>query len=248
LSPRLACAAGLKPFLPPGVLTLIFHLSVFAVGVKGIFSWFISFRNYPYRKISTWIFKVSEIGMGKQTRNLYLFEDFTLDISRKCLWRTGNLVSLTPKALETLLVLIKYRKNVVEKDTLLSEVWADTFVEEATLAQNISTLRRVLGSRPDKPFIETIPRRGYRFVMEVREITTAEDAAQAPGENLVQLKKYEKEKVFAARPLHFPESEADNIALVSVIVQATVSAAGNYIFSITRRGNDWVLQMRQIEY
>jgi DNA-binding winged helix-turn-helix (wHTH) protein len=186
--------------------------------------------------------------MDEQARNLYLFEDFTLDISRKCLWRTGNVVSLTPKALETLLVLIKYRERVVEKNTLLSEVWADTFVEEATLAQNISTLRRVLGTRPDKTFIETIPRRGYRFVMEVREIVAAEETALVERPAEISVERSEKEKVFAARPLHLAESEADDVSLLSVIVQANVSATGNYIFSITRRGNDWVLQMRQIEY
>ena len=192
--------------------------------------------------------------MDEQARNLYLFEDFTLDISRKCLWRTGSLVSLTPKALETLLVLVKYRERVVEKDTLLNEVWADTFVEEATLAQNISTLRRVLGTRPDKTFIETIPRRGYRFVMEVREIAAPAEAeetalAERSAEMSAEMsaKRSEKEKVFAARPLQLAESEADDVSLLSVIVQANVSATGNYIFSITRRGNDWVLQMRQIE-
>ncbi len=193
--------------------------------------------------------------MNEPARNLYLFEDFTLDISRKCLWRTGSLVSLTPKALETLLVLVKYRERVVEKDTLLSEVWADTFVEEATLAQNISTLRRVLGTRPDKKFIETIPRRGYRFVMEVREIVATEETeetalaerlAERPAE--ISVKRSEKEKIFAARPLRLTESEADDVSLLSVIVQANISATGNYIFSITRRGNDWILQMRQIEY
>lgn len=112
--------------------------------------------------------------MDKQATNLYQFEDFSLDASRKCLWRAGTLVSLTPKAFETLLVLVKNSGAVVEKNTLLNEVWADTFVEEATLAQNISTLRKVLGSSPEKQFIETVPRRGYRFVAEVREIVDAE--------------------------------------------------------------------------
>ena len=185
--------------------------------------------------------------MDKQARNLYLFEDFTLDISRKCLWRTGSLVSLTPKALETLLVLIKYRERVVEKDTLLNEVWADTFVEEATLAQNISTLRRALGTRPDKKFIETIPRRGYRFVMEVREIVAAEDTGEYTGEDPVRIERYEKEKIFAVRPLSIAENEADDVSLLSIIIQANVSAKGNYIFSLTRRGSDWVLQMRLVE-
>lgn len=112
--------------------------------------------------------------MDKQAKNLYQFEEFSLDVSQKCLWRTGALVSLTPKAFETLLVLVKNSGALVEKNTLLNEVWADTFVEEATLAQNISTLRKVLGASPEKQFIETVPRRGYRFVAEVKKITDAE--------------------------------------------------------------------------
>jgi Tol biopolymer transport system component/DNA-binding winged helix-turn-helix (wHTH) protein len=112
--------------------------------------------------------------MDKHTKGIYEFEDFVLDVSRKCLWQSGELVSLTPKAFETLLVLVKHSGAVVGKDTLFDEVWADTFVEEATLAQNISTLRKILGSKPDRQFIETIPRRGYRFVAQVREIAAAE--------------------------------------------------------------------------
>jgi Tol biopolymer transport system component/DNA-binding winged helix-turn-helix (wHTH) protein len=115
--------------------------------------------------------------MDKHTQEIYQFDDFSLDASRKCLWHDGKLVSLTPKALETLLVLVKHKGAVVEKDTLLSQIWADTFVEEATLAQNISTLRKTLGSKPGKQFIETIPRRGYRFVAEIREINVEEAAA-----------------------------------------------------------------------
>jgi Tol biopolymer transport system component/DNA-binding winged helix-turn-helix (wHTH) protein len=119
--------------------------------------------------------KSFESRMSNEIKVLYQFEDFRLDAAQKCLWRNGDLVSLTPKALETLLVLIRHKGRVVEKDTLLNEVWADTFVEEATLAQNISTLRKVLGSQPDKQFIETIPRRGYRFVAEVKEIVADEE-------------------------------------------------------------------------
>ncbi len=179
--------------------------------------------------------------MDEQARNLYLFEDFTLDISRKCLWHTGSLVSLTPKALETLLVLIKYRERVVDKDTLLSEVWADTFVEEATLAQNISTLRRVLGTRPDKKFIETIPRRGYRFVMEVREIVSA------PAQT---------EKFYSSDPLDIKAIKQidvteinDTICLVdiSMRVQALISNNGKYLISVTQCGGDWILQMRPVK-
>lgn len=101
---------------------------------------------------------------------LYEFDEFRLDAEKKCLWHSDTLVSLTPKALETLLVLIKHRGDVVSKDDLLNEVWADTFVEESTLSQNILTLRKTLGAfEKDKQFIVTVPRRGFRFIAEVKE-------------------------------------------------------------------------------
>ena len=85
-------------------------------------------------------------------------------------------ISLTPKAYQTLLVLLKHHGETVEKEFLLNEVWADTFVEETTLAQNILTLRKTLGRyQNDKEFIVTFPRRGYRFVGEVREIFNHEE-------------------------------------------------------------------------
>jgi DNA-binding winged helix-turn-helix (wHTH) protein/Tol biopolymer transport system component len=101
----------------------------------------------------------------------YRFGPFRLDTAKKRLWRGDDVVSLTPKAFETLLVLVERAGQVVEKDEFLKAVWPETFVEEATLAQNISTLRKALGDTSDTPtFIATVPRRGYRFV----ELVTAE--------------------------------------------------------------------------
>lgn len=114
--------------------------------------------------------------MSNKIKHLYEFDDFRVDPNQKCVWRGEELVSLTPKAFDTLVVLLENKGRVVDKDTLLNQVWADTFVEEATLAQNISTLRRTLMLQPNgKQFIETIPRRGYRFVGEVREIFDDEE-------------------------------------------------------------------------
>ncbi len=114
--------------------------------------------------------------MNNKLRHLYEFDDFRVDPNQKCLWHGEELVSVTPKAFDTLVVLLENKGRVVDKDTLLNQVWADTFVEEATLAQNISTLRRTLSLQPNgKQFIETIPRRGYRFVGEVREIIDDEE-------------------------------------------------------------------------
>ncbi len=107
---------------------------------------------------------------------IYEFEGFRLDSDRQCLWYGEERVSLTPKSLKTLIVLVCNRQQVVEKDFLLNEVWADTFVEETILSQNIRTLRKTLGQfQTETEFIITIPRRGYRFVAEVQEIINDEE-------------------------------------------------------------------------
>lgn len=109
--------------------------------------------------------------MEQKTFTFYEFDAFRVDAGKRCLWHSDELVSLTPKAFETLLALIRHRGEIVDKEVLLDEVWADTFVEESTLSQNILTLRKALSVfEKDKPFIVTVPRRGYRFVADVREI------------------------------------------------------------------------------
>lgn len=109
--------------------------------------------------------------MKEEKQHIYEFEQFRLDPERKCLWHSDTLVSLTPKALETLLVLVRSSGEVVGKRELLDEVWPDTFVEESTLSQNILTLRKTLGAFEEgSQFIATIPRRGYRFVVPVRKV------------------------------------------------------------------------------
>jgi len=92
----------------------------------------------------------------------------------RILTRDGDAISLTPKATEILLVLLKHAGQLVEKDELLKEVWPDTFVEENNLTQNIFTLRKALGDdRTGPKYIETIARRGYRFLATVRTVSHA---------------------------------------------------------------------------
>jgi Tol biopolymer transport system component/DNA-binding winged helix-turn-helix (wHTH) protein len=109
--------------------------------------------------------------MNSQIDISYSFGEYLLDVSEKRLLKDSTVVHLTPKAFDTLVVLVSHKGRIVEKDALLDEVWTDTFVEEGTLAQNILTLRKALGTLEDgKQFIETVPRRGYRFIADVREI------------------------------------------------------------------------------
>jgi DNA-binding winged helix-turn-helix (wHTH) protein len=103
--------------------------------------------------------------MPEQAKQLYKFGEFELDVRKRLLWRNAALVPLAPKLAETLALLVEREGDVVDKQELLSRVWPDTVVEENSLSQNISALRRVLGPSPDgSQYIETVAKRGYRFV------------------------------------------------------------------------------------
>ena len=99
----------------------------------------------------------------------YEFGPFRLDAGERVLLRDGQLVPLAPKALSTLLVLVQSMGHVVEKDVLMAKVWPDEVVEEGNLAQHVFMLRKALGENTN--YIETVPRRGYRF----RDITSGVD-------------------------------------------------------------------------
>ena len=121
-----------------------------------------------------------------ETKGLrYEFGAFCLDAPNLCLSKDGASVSVTPKALETLVVLLQQASRVVTKQELLETVWPETFVEEATLTQNIYTLRKILGEDPDRgQYIETVPRRGYRVVVPVRVVDAGEGEGQPNGATL----------------------------------------------------------------
>ena len=108
--------------------------------------------------------------MNQPTQHLYEFGPFRLDQQERLLQRDGVGVALTPKAFDLLLVLVERHGRLVEKEELLKLVWPDTFVEEANLTYNISFIRKALGEGENGlKFIETVPKRGYRFVAGVRE-------------------------------------------------------------------------------
>ncbi len=108
--------------------------------------------------------------MKQPEKHLYEFGPFRIEQSERLLRRGAEVIPLAPKAVDTLLVLASSGGRVVEKEELIQRVWPDTFVEEGGLARNISLLRKVLGEgREDHQYIETIPRRGYRFVAPVSE-------------------------------------------------------------------------------
>lgn len=101
----------------------------------------------------------------------YEFGPFRLDVAEGQLWRDGEAIQLTRKSFKVLTLLVANGSHVVDKNELMRKVWPDAFVEENRLADNISTLRKLLGDDPRSPsYIQTVPGRGYRFVADVRQV------------------------------------------------------------------------------
>lgn len=108
--------------------------------------------------------------MSKQAKQLYEFGPFSIDSAERVLLKEGRMVPLTPKAFDLLIALVENSGHLMEKDELMQRLWPDTFVEEANLSNNISLLRKALGDDASgHHYIETVPKRGYRFVARVRE-------------------------------------------------------------------------------
>src|SRR5689334_5855223 len=117
----------------------------------------------------------------------YEFGPYQFDLDKRELKRAGETVALSRKATEILILLLANANHVVEKEELLREVWPNTFVEEANLAQHVFTLRRALGDERAVPrYIETVTRRGYRFLGTVRVIDT-DDNKGGNGQSGVHL-------------------------------------------------------------
>ncbi len=133
----------------------------------------------------------------------YLFGPFRLEVAEGRLLREGDVVPLRPKVFDTLVALVERAGRLVEKDDLVAELWPEAVVEEGNLATCVSALRRALGdSRADATYIETVPKRGYRFVAPVRAPsgagTTA--AAHVPGPLTPEPPPAEQEIRFATAP------------------------------------------------
>ena len=118
--------------------------------------------------------------MSLPSQEIYRFGRFELDASGRVLHHHGTLVPLTPKAIDTLVVLVREQGRIVDRERLMQAVWPDTFVEEAGLTRNISVLRKALENDSDgQQYIETIPKRGYRFVPPIEVVSAAPAAAPA---------------------------------------------------------------------
>ena len=187
-------------------------------------------------------------------KHFYEFGPFRIDTDERLLLRDGQVVALTAKVFDILLILVRNRGHLLEKDRLMKEVWPESYVEEGNLTRNISTLRKALGEKPDEHrFIETFPRRGYRFVAEVQEfgsedgglvlreetrtrvLVEEEEWAAAPGENLEVEVRAEAAVQSAAGRLYPSERFARRRSAATVAVLAVALAVAAAVFVARQR-------------
>ncbi len=157
----------------------------------------------------------------------YIFDNFRLDTKQRILWRDNEMVVLPPKVYETLHALVRRKGEIVEREQLMREVWADTFVEEGNLSVNISFLRKTLG----KDLIETIPRRGYRFTANTQlvpdgELATVEEV-HAPVSTTSRQESDQVRTSWRNRPAP--------IVMVTVSLVALLFISAFYINNLRRR-------------
>jgi DNA-binding winged helix-turn-helix (wHTH) protein/TolB-like protein/Tfp pilus assembly protein PilF len=120
------------------------------------------------------------VAAGKDLKELFSFGPYVLDTTERSLSRGGQGVSLTPKAFDALVLLVHNAGHLLEKDDLMKQLWPETAVEEGNLSQCIYTLRKTLSGGSDgngTGYIQTVPRRGYRFVGSIERISMDEAAS-----------------------------------------------------------------------
>ncbi|HEV3279902.1 MAG TPA: winged helix-turn-helix domain-containing protein [Terriglobia bacterium] len=169
----------------------------------------------------------------------YEFGPFRLHPSEHLLLREGKPVPVTPKAFDILVLLVENSGRLLRKDDLLKRIWPDSFVEESNLTVNISTLRKVLGRDADgKEFIETVPRRGYRFTATVEELAEDDDGLRSPagpsrsvegGVARPSLMEDTAQTASVGRPAGGPAAKrSKQIALAAVVLLGIALAAFSY--------------------
>ncbi|MGD9627698.1 MAG: winged helix-turn-helix domain-containing protein [Pyrinomonadaceae bacterium] len=131
--------------------------------------------------------------MSGKDIEVYNFADFRLDTGEKSLLRGANRVPLTPKVYDTLEIFVENAGRLLEKDELMQRLWQGQFVEESNLTSNIKTLRKALGDDAAHPkFVETVSRRGYRFIAEVRKVANNKDPVADQGRTTAERTRFNR--------------------------------------------------------
>jgi DNA-binding winged helix-turn-helix (wHTH) protein/tetratricopeptide (TPR) repeat protein len=133
-------------------------------------------------KVPDFLLNFSGYEMSRETHHFYRFKSFRLDVEERRLFRDDVPVQLEPKVFDVLALLVENSGHLVEKDKLLRTVWADSFVEELNVARAVYSLRKALGEDGNgNKFIETVPKKGYRFIADISEVRTPSERKPQNG-------------------------------------------------------------------
>src|ERR1700723_2373338 len=168
----------------------------------------------------------------EQVRAVKSFKSFRLDTANHFLWRDRDRVPLAPKGFDVLAYLVEHVGQVMTQDEILEALWPDTYVNPEVLRKHIQEIRKALGDRPDNPeFIETLPKRGYRFVALVTDENGVEpqDAAMSlPPEEQATEKRVEAEVIRLAVETSPGDRTLWRLAILLVLAVVAVAAIGAY--------------------
>lgn len=140
--------------------------------------------------------------------SVYEFSGFRLEVAQRRLLYRGQSIPLKPKILDLLLYLVETRGQLIGKDDLMREVWPDTVVEDNNITVSISHLRKILGEdRLNPKFIETVPRRGYRFVAAVTELPASQSAVARLSTPQTESEEEETIDSLAVLPMKSPDKD-----------------------------------------
>ena len=213
--------------------------------------------------------------MSRAINHFYRFGEFTVDSDQRVLLQNGKPLPLTPKVFDTLLILVINSGRIVEKEELMSRLWPDTFVEESNLTFNIQQLRKAFRDNARHPeFIETVARRGYRFIADVLEgtappVTTDELRADNPEVSLPPPRSYASLATISVllvgvivTAAWFARSQfnasAKSAAILSTpfkseklatggVVRAVITPDGKYVAYTQETGGKEAIWLRQLE-
>jgi len=167
------------------------------------------------------------------------FKAFRLDRANHILWRNEDRVPMAPREFDILAYLVEHAGRLVTQDQILDALWSETHVNPEVLRKYILEIRKILGDRPENPeFIETVPKRGYRFVASVAD----DNGSEAPG--LPASHEAEKnggEEKIQPEPAHskpenpFAKDKLWKVVSIAVLAVVAVAGLGGYLWS-TRNG------------
>jgi Tol biopolymer transport system component/DNA-binding winged helix-turn-helix (wHTH) protein len=175
--------------------------------------------------------------MSASPKHLYQFGVFAVDTDQRVLLREGKPQPLAPKVFETLAILVENSGRIVAKEELMNRLWPDTFVEEANLTFNIQQIRKCLGDNARKPlYVETVARRGYRFIADVRKGLTATERSDEPGSRTSRhdaanqgRSQSIEDTTTAVEPASFATTSEHNVAIERPALQASAGIKTNVL-------------------